>query len=142
MASGDTSRTGTVDGTYADTQANDGVSQSITEKLSGGKASKRYSYLEHRWSFSLASSQSVTVYANAWSGGSGDGDSFEFEYSVDNGRRWRSMFTVSSTSSSNTQSFAIPGTQSGTVLVRVVDSDRTAGQLELDTVYVDHLYMK
>lgn len=141
VASGELARAGTVSGTFANTQSNDGVSQFITEQISGGKASKRYSYLEHRWTFNLASSQSVTVHANAWSGGSSDGDSFAFEYSVDNGRRWNSMFTVSSTSSANTQSFAIPGTQSGTVLVRVIDTNRSAGQLDFDTVYVDHLYM-
>ena len=141
VASGESSRAGTVTGTFSMTQADDGVAQRIMEKESGGKANKRYSYLEHRWTFSLPSSQGYVVHANAWSGGSSDGDTFRFEYSTDGGRRWYSMFTVSSTSSSNAQSFAIPGTQSGTLLVRVIDTNRVAGQLSLDSVYVDHLYL-
>ena len=141
LASGETLRAGTVSGDFNDTHSDDGVFQSITEQASGGKSSKRYSYLEHRWSFDVASSQNVVVHANAWSSGSGDGDEFKFEYSVDGGRRWKSMFTVSSTNSANEQSFAISGAQSGTVIIRVIDSNHTAGQLDMDTVFVDHLYL-
>jgi len=141
VASGESSRAGSVTGTFSLTQADDGAAQRIMERESGGKANKRYSYLEHRWTFSLPSSQGYVVHANAWSGGSADGDTFRFEYSTDGGRRWYSMFTVSSTSSSNEQSFAIPGTQSGTLQVRVIDTNRVAGQLDLDSVYVDHLYL-
>lgn len=141
VASADSSKAGTVSGDFNDTHSDDGVFQSITERESGGKPSKRYSYLEHRWDFVLNSSQSVVVHANAWSGGSRDGDQFKFEYSVDNGRRWKSMFTVSSTSSSNEQSYAIPGSVSGNLIIRVVDSNHAAGQQDFDTVYIDHLYL-
>jgi hypothetical protein len=141
VASGETARTGTVTGTFSLTHANDGAAQRIMEKESGGKADKRYSYLEHRWTFSLPTSQAYVVHANAWSGGSADGDVFRFEYSTDGGRRWNLMFTVSSTSNSNEQTFALPGTQSGTLLVRVIDSNHVAGQLSLDSIYIDHLYL-
>ncbi len=141
VASSETAKAGTVSGTFSDTHSDNGVFQSITERESGGKANKRYSYLEHRWSFELASPQSVVVHANAWSSGSSDGDQFKFEYSTDGGRRWNSMFSVSATNNSNAQSFALAGSQSGTLMIRVVDSSRSAGQLGLDTVFIDHLYL-
>lgn len=61
----DTAVAGSVSGGYTNTHADDGVAQSITETESGGKPASRYSYLEHRWAFSIASGATATVYANA-----------------------------------------------------------------------------
>ncbi|MCU0991010.1 MAG: metallophosphoesterase, partial [Xanthomonadales bacterium] len=45
---------GSVSGSFANTQADDGVVQSITERESGGKRNTRYSYLAHTWRFQVA----------------------------------------------------------------------------------------
>ncbi len=142
VASSQTLVAGTVSGAFTETQTDNGSIQSITERDSSGKTSTRYSYLEHRWNFTLASSQSLTLYANAWSGGSTDGDTFNFQYSLNGGGSWVTAFNVSSTSSSNVQSFAIPGAQSGTIMVRVIDTNRVAGKREKNKISIDHLYLK
>lgn len=120
VASASTSVLGTASGSFTNTHADDGSSHSIREVESGGKPSSRYSQLEHRWTFSIASGITATVSANAWSGGSSDGDTFRFEYSLNGGSTWQTLFTVSSTSNTNTQSFQLPGNPSGSILLRVV----------------------
>ena len=130
---------GAVNGSYAATTADDGNSQSITERESGGKRNVRYSYLSHSWQFSVTPGASVTLYANAWSGGSSDGDAFVFAWSSDNSN-FNDLFTVTSTADNNLQSAMIPA--SGTIYIRVHDSDQTAGHKILDTVFVDQLFIR
>jgi len=142
VATASTAVYGTVSNSYTNTHADDGSSHSIREVESGGKPASRYSQLEHRWTFSIASGTTATVSANAWSGGSSDGDTFRFEYSLNGGSTWQTLFTVSSTSNTNTQSFQLPGNPSGSILLRVVDSNRSAGKRQLDTVFVDHLQIR
>jgi hypothetical protein len=139
FAAGEESVSGSVNGNYTDTHADDGIVQAITEIESGGKPSNRYSYLEHRWTFNVGSGSETTVHANAWSGGSRDGDTFDFEYSLDGGSSWHFMFNIASTASSNRVSFRMPGSPDGTVLLRVIDTNRAAGSRFRDTVYVDQL---
>lgn len=142
VADSDTAVAGSMSGSYTSTHANDGVVQSITEQLSGGKPQSRYSYLEHRWSFNASSGASVTVFANAWSSGSSDGDSFNFQYSLNGGGNWASLFTVSSSSDANEQSFVLPGAPGGSIQIRVIDSNHTSGAQQLNTVLVDHLHIQ
>jgi len=81
----------------------------------------------------------VTLFANTWSGGSSDGDSFVFAWSSNNSD-FSDLFTVSSGNSANVQSAAIP--DSGTIYIRVRDTNRVAGNKNLDTVFVDQLYIR
>lgn len=141
-AQGETAVTGFVNGDYTLTHSDNEVAQSVRERHSGGRPSGRYSYLEHHWSFNVSSGMSVTVFANAWSGGSNDGDTFDFEYSLNGGGSWSFLFNVSTTSPGNQQSAEIPGAPSGNILIRVVDTDQTQGNADEDTVYVDHLYVQ
>jgi len=142
FATGDSGVAGTVSGSYANTSKDDGSVQTITEAESGGKPSSRYSYLEHRWNFNVSAGATVTLYTNAWSSGSRDGDAFRFEYSVNNGGSFSPLFTVTSTSSGNLQTADIPGSPSGSIIIRVVDTDHTGGHRDLDTVRVDQLYIQ
>jgi len=48
---------------------------------------------------------------------------------------------VSSTSLANVQMAMLPNSLSGTVYIRVRDSDRTSGNKGLDTVFIDHLFI-
>jgi len=140
VALADVSTIGTSSGNYLNTQSDNGQTQALTEVLStSGSANKRYSYLQHVWQFSVAPGTTVTLNANAWSGGSTDGDQFRFAWSS-NGSTYNTLFTVSSTSSANVQSATIPA--SGTIYIRVIDSNRKAGKTALDTLYVDHLYIR
>ena len=140
VANADLFGSGTVSGTYADTQTDNGNAQSIYERESGGKKQNRYSFLVHTWQFNLPVNAMATVYANAWSGGSGD-DDFRFSWSTDN-NSYTEMFTVASTDATNTESFLLPANTSGTLYVRVEDTDQTPGNRTRDTVFVDHLYIR
>jgi Fibronectin type III domain len=142
VAASDTPVAGSVNGGFGNTATDNGVVQAITEVESGGKPTSRYSTLEHRWNFNVTAGVGTTVVANAYSGGSADGDTFNFQYSLNGGTSWTTMFNVASTSAGNLQSFAIPGAPGGSILVRVVDSNRTAGARDMNTVSVDHLYIQ
>ena len=131
---------GTVTGSFTDTQADDGVSQSIRERESGGKKKNRYSFLEHKWTFSVSPAAGFVLNLNAWSSGSADGDEFVFAWSTDNST-YTDLVTVSSTITANVQSAMLPNSLSGTVYIRVRDSDRNALNKDLDTVFVDHMYI-
>jgi PKD repeat protein len=139
FATGDVQTNGTSSGNYLDTHGDDGVAQALTERESGGRRDQRHSWLEHTWQFAVAPGSSVTLHANAWSGGSADGDSFRFAWSADNSA-YTPLFTVNSTSPANVQSAPIPA--SGTIFVRVSDTDRQAGNRALDTVFVDQLFIR
>jgi len=141
-ANSDTAMAGSVSGSVANTRNDDGSSQSITERESGGKPANRHTYLEHRWNFNVSAGATVTVYANVWSGGSSDGDTFDFEYSLNSGGSFSLLFNVSDTASNNMQSYVIPGAPSGSIILRVVDTDQTRGNRDKNTVSVDHVYIQ
>lgn len=137
LSNGESSGAGTVSGTYEDTWYDDGVTQSITERSSGGRPSSRYSYLQHTWDFEVPAGSAI-LSLNAWSDASSDGDSFDFSYSVDGGP-FESMLTIAGGDSSSSYSYAFPSETSGTVSIRVTDTDRTPGNLFLDTITIDQL---
>ncbi|NND45043.1 MAG: DNRLRE domain-containing protein [Xanthomonadales bacterium] len=139
VASADVPGAGTVSGNYTATHADGGAVQSIEERQSGGKKQNRYSYLQHGWQFNLPPSGLATVHVNAWSSVSTD-DQFRFSWSAD-GNNYTEMFVVSSTDPGHMQSFVLPAGTSGTVYLRVEDTDQGAGNQALDTVFVDHLYI-
>jgi titin len=141
FAFSETAVAGTVSGTFNSTHDDDGSSQSIMERESGGKPANRHTYLEHRWNFNISAGETVTVYANAWSGGSTDGDTFDFEYSLNNGG-FQPLFNVSSGDDTNFQFAVIPGSPSGAISIRVIDTDQGSGNREKNTVFVDHLYIQ
>jgi hypothetical protein len=141
LASGETSVVGTVTGSYSNTHASDGVYESIEERESGGKLSTRYSYLEHKWTFNVTGGASVTFNLEAHKSASSDGDDFIFAYST-NDAAYTDMLTVTKTSDDNTyQTYALPNSLSGTVYIRVRDTNQTAGNRSLDRIYVDHIYI-
>ncbi|MCE0494868.1 S8 family serine peptidase [Vibrio salinus] len=130
---------GSVEGTYVDTWNADGVYQTLTERRSGGKPSNRYSLLQHTWVFNVPAGSS-TLYLNAWSDISTDGDIFEFSYSLD-GNTFTDLLTVSGGSNADWHSVSFPPGTSGTVYIQVNDSNHTAGNLELNTIFVDKMYI-
>lgn len=141
VVSGETLLAGTVNGTYLLTQSDDGIAESITERESGGKPQNRYSYLEHKWLINVTPGSVVTLYANAWSSASSDGDTFVFAYSTDD-VNYTEMFTVANTSDVGYITFVLPSSTQGSLYVRVTDSDHTTGALSLDTIHMDHLFVR
>ncbi len=140
-ANGQIAGSGTVSGSYTDTQTDDGVSQSIRERESGGKKQNRYSFLEHKWTFNVAPAAGFMFVLNAWSSGSADGDEFVFAWSTDDST-YTDFLTVKSTVPANVQLAMLPSTLSGTVYIRVRDTDRTSRNRDLDTVFIDHMYIR
>jgi hypothetical protein len=142
VSSSDTPMSGSVSGTHSATHTDNGSSQSITERESGGKKSNRYTYMEHRWNFSVSSGATVTLNAQAWKSGSNSQESFEFEYSLNNGSSFSPLFILSSTSNGNMESIEIPGAPSGSIIVRATDTHQVAGDRTKSTLSVDHLYIQ
>jgi peptidyl-Asp metalloendopeptidase len=137
LASGEQSVHGSVSGTYLNTHDADGIGQTISETHSGGKPRNRYTWLEHRWSFTLpaANSHLLTAVVTA---DVGEGESFSFDYST-NGSDWVALFLVAD--GSDIYSAVIPATVSGQVQVRLRDFERVSGKQSANWVAVDHLYV-
>ena len=141
-ADADTPVAGSVSGTVTGTRADDdGSVQSITERESGGKPQNRYTYLEHRWHFSIGSGDMVSVVANAWMSGPNAEESFDLEYSV-NGGGFQPLLNLFSTDENNLQSAVLPDAPSGSITLRVVDRVQQSGNRNANTVHVDHLYIQ
>jgi len=131
---------GTISGNYIDTQSSNGNYESITEILSPGKSGK--SYLEHKWTVDVTGGATVTFYVEAYHSLSSEGDDFEFSYSTDD-QAYTYMLTVAKTeNNSGYQTFSLPNSLSGTVYVRVTDTDQTRGNTFKDTIYIDHMYIE
>ena len=142
LANGEISVAGTVNGNYMSTQYDDGDLESITERESGGKPQNRYSYLDHKWTFSVTPGNSVILYANAWAPLSSDDDVFIFSYSTDD-ETYVDMFAITATNDENIyQIYEFPNSTSGTVYIRITDTDRMPGNRTPDTIYVDHLHIQ
>lgn len=140
-AQGQLNSEGSVSGGYTNTYLDDDVVQTITEVQSNGNPRNRRNSLSHRWTFNVVAGTSMTLSANAWSSGSSDNDNFQFQWSTD-GSTYTDAFLVSSTSGSNLQSAALPAAHSGTIYVRVIDTDDTRGASALDSASIDYLAIR
>ncbi len=134
VANGETTFAGSVSGNYAATHIADGTSQTITEVQSGGKPRDRHDTLDHQWTFaSPGGVQTLSIVANVADGGDLD-EGISLEWS-DDGSSWVALDTL--TGSVNAS--YLLGSPSGTVWVRVIDTDSTARELGFDSVSVDFL---
>ena len=126
---------GALDGSYVATHDNDGVSQTITEDLYAGNQRSR---LEHTWTFEVTGGNTVTFSLDALASGE---ETFVFEYSWD-GVSWATITTVDSSSPTGLQSYSIDGGVSGTVFVRVRDTNRSRGDSTADSISVDEMFFE
>jgi hypothetical protein len=137
-----TSSGSVVSGSLTDTQSSDNVVEAIRESETGGRPSNRTSMLEHTWTFNVTGGDIVTFFVEAWHTASGEGDNFVFAFSTD-GTNFTNMLTVTKTADDDTaQSFVLPAGISGTVYIRVTDTDRTPGNRTLDTLYIDQMFIR
>ena len=111
---------GTVTGDLTDTHvSDDGDYEAIQESLFAGNKRSR---LEHQWTFNVTSGSELTVEAHV---GSNAAEDFRFDYSTD-GSSWVPMVTILRTDTSDvTRTSPLPGSATGTVYVRVQDTDRS-----------------
>lgn len=131
---------GTRSGSYQDTYSSNDVYESITEVASKGNPAKRRSQLEHKWTIDVTAGETVTFNVEAHHSANAENDDFTFAYSTDDAA-YTDMLTVTKTSDNNTvQTYTFTGPISGTVYIRVTDMDRTPGNSELTTVYIDWMY--
>jgi PKD repeat protein len=128
---------GVVTGDYRNTHAFDLDYEFLTEVLSGGRPSNRYSVLDHRWEFNIAGGETITFSAAAFSTEGLDGDDFQFEYSTDDSN-YEYLMDVSKTDI-GVRTAPLPGYLSGRVYIRVVDTGHSPGDQTLDSVFVDYL---
>jgi hypothetical protein len=128
---------------YTTTTDSDNVYEAIKETTSSGSPKTRYSFLEHKWRFEINGAfTSIEFYIEAYHTINSEGDNFVFAYST-NDIDYTNLLTVTKTNDDNTyQSVSLPETLSGTVYIQVKDGDRTKGNTFLDTVYIDHMYIK
>ena len=77
----------------------------------------------------------------AYHRGNTEGDDFVFAYSLDNAT-FLDMVVVSKTSDDNGyQRFDLPAYTSGTIYVRVTDTDMSKGNVSPDTLFVDEMHI-
>ena len=139
-ATSETLHGGTQQGGYADTwEQNDGAAEVLTERQSGGKPKNRYSFLDHEWNIDIGSGGGViTLWVDAYTSVSSDGDDFEFTVAGSS-----EFLTVDKTSDTDAyQTLALPAGTSGIVTVRLQDTDQSPGAKALDSVTVDHLFIR
>ena len=100
-----------------------------------------YSYLGHRWTIDVTDGDLVTFFVEAHHTANSEGDDFVFAYSTDD-VIYTDMITISKTVDDNTaQSYSLPDDTSGIIYIRVTDTDRSAGNMLLDTIYIDNMYV-
>jgi PKD repeat protein len=132
-------------GSYATTQDGDGVYQELTEEETGGKPSKRRSRLSHTWRFDvIPEGPNHRFYVDAHHTANTEADDFVFEYS-DDGVDFAPMVVVGAVDPAaegvGLQSFSFAEDVSGTLYVRVTDTDRSPGNNGMDTLYVDEMFV-
>jgi len=133
---------GKVTGNHLNTHESDNMYESITEVESGGKPSNRYSYLEHKWMIDVIGGNSVTFNVEAHHILSSDGDDFMFGYSTDDSTYTDIMTITKIVDDNTTQTCDLPNDLSGTVYIRVRDTDQVKGNRLLDTIFIDQMFIR
>ena len=128
-------------GSYASTVVSDNSYEAIREIRQGTTSTGR-SVLEHKWTINVTGGSAVSFHVEAYRTANGEGDNFVFAYSTDN-VTYTNLLTVTKTADDNIlQSAILPSSLSGTVYVRVQDTDRTKGRTSLDTIYIDQMFIR
>ena len=138
-----TTNKGTVtSGGIDDTRASDDVYEAVTEEEQPktGNPKNRRSVLEKVWTFEVAGGTSVTFHLEAHHSANSENDHFDFEYST-NGIDYSYITTVDQTYDV-VHVVSLPSSVSGTVSIRVTDTDQTNGNRALDTIYIDHMFIE
>lgn len=137
MATSSSTRFGKVSGSYLDTHGADGASQTITEVLKGRRKKNRKSVLLHSWTFDVTGGNIVSFHATA--GHNSSVETFRFDYN--DGSGWKPLFKLTSKEMNN-YSTTLPASVSGTITVRVIDTNRRRRERSRDTVQIDEMHFR
>lgn len=141
-ANSEVTEAGNQSGGLANTLVSDDSYEVLTEQHSGGKPSGRISFLQHLWTFTDVPSTGNRVFSvEAHHTANSEGDDFQFSYSTD-GISFDDMMQVNKLSDDDqVQSFLLPDGVGGTVYVRVLDTDRSVGNRDTDSLFIDELFI-
>ena len=115
-----------VSGSYQSTVNVSGYER-ISEQHQGGKPQNRVSQMEHYWTVSgIAPAASVTLDVDVTAPSNSDGDDFALAYSTD-GSNYQPFGMLSNGTGRQVISALLPAGTSGSISIRVNDTDRTAG---------------
>jgi hypothetical protein len=127
---------GTSSGSFTKTYETDDQVQQLREE---GTIVSR---LDHRWTFEVVAGERIELHIEWWWTQSIDGDTIAIEYSTD-GASWTPIPMIPPPTDLDYDMVAeLPDTLSGTVLVRMVDTNHEIPNASLDLVYVDQLYIR
>ena len=132
---------GTVAGSYPDTWSNGEGTEVITERTSGGKPSRRHSYLLHKWVFDVRGGNIVTFSVDAYRSSTEDGDDFTFAYSTDDSTYTDMPIVINDFDDNSAKSYVLPNTTKGLVYIQASDTNQAPGSQSLDSLYVDHMFI-
>jgi len=134
VATSVTTNHGVITGSFTLTHTADNVYQQLAERTANGRNS-----LQYEWSIAnVPSTGTRRLRMQAYRTVSGDNDAFIIQVRV--GSSYVEAFRVTKTSDDNLyQEYVLPSTVSGTVRVRVIDSDDRRNVTGNDSLFVDHL---
>jgi hypothetical protein len=137
VATGQVTNHGTITGAISLTHTDNASYQQLTERTASGRNS-----LQYDWTIAnVPAIGTRTLRIQAYRTVSADNDSFIVQ--VKNGTTFVNAVTVTKTSDDNVyQTYVLPSTVSGTVTVRVIDSDDRRNVTGNDSLFVDHLCIR
>ncbi len=136
-------KNGGITGSYLNTHYSDDSYMEIQEKQSGGKPSNRYSYLEHKWIIPVTGGLQYYEFAlEAHHTDNSEGDDFVFAYSLDDASYTDMMLVTKTVDDDSYQYYVLPTSISGNVYIRVKDMDQSQGNINLDSILVNHMYIE
>ena len=125
-------------GSYLNTQVAAG-SEVLVEQHQGGKPQNRVSALEHTYTIaSVSPGALITLNVTASAPANSENDNFVFAYSI-NGGSYTDFGTITNGNGNQLLSADLPTGTSGSVNIRVRDTDRTPGRRNTDTVSVSYI---
>jgi subtilisin family serine protease len=124
-------------------QSDDGYMILDEAVLEDGPKPKRHDELVHTWSFNVPDGASdLSLHAEAHHSFTLDYEDFTFSYSTD-GVSFTDALTITKTEDDDqSQTASLPDGVSGTVWIRVTDTDRSKGNTRLNRLYVDLLLLR
>ncbi len=144
-ASSETSIDGTIQsGSYFDT-ATSNSSETLIEEHQGGRKSLRVSKLEHLWTVTgVVAGAQVTLEVEAEAPANNEGDDFQFTHDAANADPNSPVAQVldNGTGGPQTLSWSLAAQTSGTVEVRVIDTNRDVGSGQTNTVEIHRIEIR
>ena len=130
----ETAVSGTVNGTFLLTESAGAGSQVLTEESSGGRPDLRFDQLDHRWQIDVTDGNHMLLIDGVVTSG-GDSDAgFDISWSSASTGPWTVLGTLTASQGSLSADLGSP---TGSIFVRITDTDRSAGSTGYDQVAID-----